>query len=240
MNIYIYTLSNPVTNEVKYIGQSINPTYRLSKHICDRKNTETHKGAWIKSLFLIGLKPKMEILDEFENKEAACNAEIYWISQFKAWGFNLTNQTPGGDMPPRLMGTANPANRPEVKEKLRRANIGKKHSEETKRKLGERNKIGGKIPPSRKGISSKYYIQKSIATKIKTNKIGRKPIVKLDMQLNFIERFDAIRHVKNIYPSYSLGNIGSVCRKERNHAHGFIWMIENEYNKLINEKLLQT
>lgn len=44
----------------------------------------------------MGLKPIIEIIDEVPVSEWEF-WEIYWISQFKTWGFDLTNGTEGGD-----------------------------------------------------------------------------------------------------------------------------------------------
>jgi hypothetical protein len=63
---YIYTLKDPETQEVKYVGKTKN------------------------------LKPIIEVLD-IGSEENINELEIYWIAQLKAWGFNLTNMTDGGD-----------------------------------------------------------------------------------------------------------------------------------------------
>lgn len=53
-----------------------------------------------------------------------------------------------------------------VKEKIRQHNLGKKHSEETKRKISEINKKMGRKPPSPKGkIRSKEHQEKLTASK---------------------------------------------------------------------------
>lgn len=93
---FIYTLSDPRTNEVRYVGKTNNLNYRLKKHIKESKNKQTHKEKWIDSLIFKGLLPIIEILDVV-NENEWCFYETYWISQFKTWGFELTNGTSGGE-----------------------------------------------------------------------------------------------------------------------------------------------
>jgi hypothetical protein len=78
MNIKIYTLQNPKTLEIFYVELK-NPTYN-----------------YIRNLLEIGILPSIELLETFECPEKADDSERYWISQFRAWGFKLTNFTTGG------------------------------------------------------------------------------------------------------------------------------------------------
>lgn len=93
--IKIYTLSHPISNEIRYIGKTkYSLEERLSKHLAS--NGKNHRTNWIRSVLNLGLKPKIELLDECieENWQ---NCEKYWISQFKEWGFDLVNSTEGGE-----------------------------------------------------------------------------------------------------------------------------------------------
>lgn len=94
MKYYIYTLSHPNTNEIRYIGKTVNTAKRYSAHLKDK--AKSYKTYWIKSLLNQNLLPKLEILDEFEDEKECYLAEIYWIDQFKSWGFNLVNTYSGG------------------------------------------------------------------------------------------------------------------------------------------------
>lgn len=96
MKVYIYTLEHPITNEIRYIGKTKNPKERFHNHCNRLHNEHTHKRNWINSLRFIGLKPKMNILDEVNESEWK-HWEKYWIEQFRQWGFNLVNHTSGGD-----------------------------------------------------------------------------------------------------------------------------------------------
>lgn len=92
--IKIYTLSHPITGEIRYIGKThFSLNERLAKHmITFEKN---HRSNWIKSIAKMGKKPVIELLEEV-SKEEWVNAERLWIEQFKQWGFRLLNHSIGG------------------------------------------------------------------------------------------------------------------------------------------------
>lgn len=95
---YIYTLSDPRTNIVRYIGKTKNMEDRLKRHTYNYnlKNKHTLKNKWLHELIIEGFNPKIEIVD-IGDKDNIDNLEIYWIEQFRQWGFKLTNMTEGGD-----------------------------------------------------------------------------------------------------------------------------------------------
>lgn len=98
MKTYIYTLTDPRDNLVKYVGKTISPKRRQYEYsgkyyLSKRKNKAT---TWIKKLHSLEIKPIFEIIDEIEGENWQW-LEQYWISQFKTWGFNLKNQTIGGE-----------------------------------------------------------------------------------------------------------------------------------------------
>lgn len=79
---YIYTLSDPISDEIKYIGKTKNIKDRLTRHLSpsNLENKWTSKTKWIIWLKERGLKPKIEIIDEgyIDNIN---ELEIYWIEQ---------------------------------------------------------------------------------------------------------------------------------------------------------------
>lgn len=97
MNIvFIYTLSHPITKEVRYVGKTRNPKERYKNHLNKDHNKRSHKTNWIESLKAQKLKPVFEIIDEVPENEWKF-WEQWWIQQMVIWGFNLTNHTIGGD-----------------------------------------------------------------------------------------------------------------------------------------------
>ena len=95
MKTYIYILQDPITQEVRYVGKSNNPKRRYTSHLCDKPKVKYYSYYWIQSLLKKGLKPIMTIIDETDHDWQ--QLEKYWIGQFKAWGFKLTNITEGGE-----------------------------------------------------------------------------------------------------------------------------------------------
>jgi hypothetical protein len=92
----IYTLTDPRTNEVRYVGKANNVSQRYQAHLNRARDHQTHKRNWINSLRILGLKPILEIIDVVPINEWVF-WETYWVGQMKAWGCDLTNNTLGGD-----------------------------------------------------------------------------------------------------------------------------------------------
>ena len=95
MKTYIYILQDPTTEEVRYVGKSVNPKRRYNSHLWDKPKVKYYSYYWIQSLLKKGLKPIMTVIDETETNWE--ELERYWISQFKTWGYPLTNITEGGE-----------------------------------------------------------------------------------------------------------------------------------------------
>jgi len=95
---YIYTLSDPETNDIKYVGKTNNTSRRFKKHTSKSTllNENTIKSKWILSLMDRGFLPIFEVLDNGDDN-VINDLEIYWISQLKSWGYKLNNMTDGGD-----------------------------------------------------------------------------------------------------------------------------------------------
>jgi hypothetical protein len=92
----IYTLRDPETNQIRYVGKSNNISQRYKAHLNKARKHQTHKKNWIDSLKQKGLKPIIEIIDVVPIEDWVF-WETFWISQCKTWGFNLVNHTSGGD-----------------------------------------------------------------------------------------------------------------------------------------------
>lgn len=136
MKKLIYTLSDPRTGLVRYVGATINTRIRLLNHCKDIR--QTRNRVWIKGLQEQGLKPEMVVIDEaFTDWEFW---EQYWIAQFKSWGFNLNNMTTGGDKGyERKIASSG--------KRMGGSKKGRKLCEETKRKMssaliGNKNRLG--------------------------------------------------------------------------------------------------
>jgi hypothetical protein len=92
----IYVLIDPRDGKVRYVGKANNISQRYQAHLNRARDHQTHKRNWINELKKLKLKPILSIIDEVPIHEWVYWEE-YWITQMKAWGFNLTNHTNGGD-----------------------------------------------------------------------------------------------------------------------------------------------
>lgn len=139
--IYIYGLIDPETEECRYIGKSERPVERLQNHMNDRSNC--HRSHWLQSLKRRGMKPRMVILEVVEPNHPIewQLVEKFWIAKGREWGWPLTNNTSGGDGVDGLPAETRARmaavwkgrkHTPEAIEKMRAANIGRKHSDEHK------------------------------------------------------------------------------------------------------------
>jgi hypothetical protein len=115
----IYSLNDPITDEVRYIGKTVSELFkRLSSHYRDK--SKSYKTYWIQSLKEKGLKPVIKLVEIcLENNWE--EREKYWISFYRQ-RTNLTNYLDGGQGQQK----------------------GYKHSEESKNKISIASKLNGK------------------------------------------------------------------------------------------------
>lgn len=74
--VFIYTLSDPRTNKVRYVGMSKNPEKRFKSHIKESKSgSKNHRCNWVRELLDENLYPIINIIEEtsFEKKRRARN-----------------------------------------------------------------------------------------------------------------------------------------------------------------------
>lgn len=131
----IYVLIDPITNMVRYVGKANDVSQRYRAHLNRARKHQIHKKNWIEKLKNKGLKPIIEVIDIVPIEEWVF-WETYWISQMKTWGFDLINYTNGGD-------GCTFSNQTSFK-KGHKVWLGKKHSNEAKKKISENNWMKGK------------------------------------------------------------------------------------------------
>ncbi len=93
MKAYIYSLFDPRSKEIRYIGKANNPTMRLYRHL--RETYNSPKCRWIKSLLNSGVLPEMDILEEVDASDWE-ESERFYIGYFRFLGCRLTNLDAGG------------------------------------------------------------------------------------------------------------------------------------------------
>lgn len=89
---FIYTLSDPRTGLVRYVGKTDTPLIRAKEHL---KRGLSVKAKWVQSLRAAGVSPLLEILDEVPFGDWMF-WEQYWIQTMRGWGFRLVNGDNGG------------------------------------------------------------------------------------------------------------------------------------------------
>lgn len=79
---YIYGLRAPDTEEIRYIGRTMNPKARVSIHMGHNGGVNKAKRAWAASLKEQGQYAEMVILETCDTREEAMEAETNWIHHF--------------------------------------------------------------------------------------------------------------------------------------------------------------
>jgi hypothetical protein len=94
----LYTLSDPRTGEVRYLGWTARTKrLRFKDHIHDaRRGRKDYRSRWIASLLRAGVKPTMRTVVILQASDAPA-LEIGYISILRARGVRLTNTTDGGE-----------------------------------------------------------------------------------------------------------------------------------------------
>ena len=136
MTTHIYTLSDPETNDPRYVGKTIlEPSRRLQQHLRQKENPRENKRKrnWILQLAAKDLVPVQEVIEIVEGDRWA-EREIYWIALHRFEGCDLLNMTDGGEGVPGRVASQ------ETCEKMRLAMTGKTHSDETKKKISDARK----------------------------------------------------------------------------------------------------
>lgn len=153
----IYVLLDPFTDELRYVGQTVNISKRYSAHC--KALGKTYKDNWIRSLY--PNKPILIILEEVLNIDAN-KSELFWIQYFTSIGCKLTNHSNEGYFSTGMSG--------------------KKHSEITKRKMSYSNK-GWNLTEEQ--VQKRYKDRKEYSFKTPDNNIiVASNISKLALSLN--------------------------------------------------------
>jgi hypothetical protein len=88
----VYTLTNPVGNEIFYVGSTnVQLNERLNIHVWNARNKQ--QGSVGRYMGKLTLKPIIEEIESFDSisLEDLRTAELFWVRQLKALGFPLLN-----------------------------------------------------------------------------------------------------------------------------------------------------
>lgn len=88
-----------MSGEIRYIGKTFKKLEkRLIAHLTDaRRGGESHKNRWLRKCIDAGLRPSMWMLEEVDSGVSWQAREREWIRKALELGFDLTNQTAGGE-----------------------------------------------------------------------------------------------------------------------------------------------
>lgn len=86
---YLYTLADPDTGEVRYVGKSDQPARRLRQHLEHPSNPAMAR--WLGSLQTAGKAPQMEIIEAVASSDWP-EREARQIWRYRAMGFDLLNE----------------------------------------------------------------------------------------------------------------------------------------------------
>lgn len=188
--IYIYALKDPFTDEIRYIGKTINLKRRLSNEC--RETAKSYRCHWIQSIISRGKKPIQVILETLEPDADWQAAEKKWIAYGRAQGWPLTNTTEGGDGVPGISGESKERmlkawkgrkHKPESLVKIGLASKGRYQSEETKRKRSEALKGRQFSDETRSKISANVSkltdVQIEQIRDLLSNKVSQRVIAKM-------------------------------------------------------------
>lgn len=225
---FIYELIDPLTNKPRYIGKTSYSLYhRLQGHLLDKGNN--HKINWFKSLKKQNLIPKIQLIDEVEEKDWKF-WEIYYISLYKSWGFNLINGSIGGEGSGRGWHHSE-----ESKQKMSKP----KHSEESKRRIGNALKNIKFSKEHCQKMSDNILILKekdiieimNLLNEYKLNIIEIAKIFKIDGSV--------ISSIKNNDSTYNK-KYNLYFKDDPNHKHGYLYSKQQieEIIKLLQENKL--
>lgn len=203
MEIYIYKLIDPLTNEIRYVGKTKkNLIKRLYEHLTKRNLIpNNHKNNWIKKLLNSQLKPKIELL-EIVNEDNWVEKEIYWIKYLKTIGCKLTNTSDGGE---GSFGYKMSKESVQKSLETRKNNGTLKRSDECK-KLISKSKLGKKHSEEHKEL---------VARKL------RKIVFQCDLDGNLIKEWNGIRVCAR---ALNLNHSRIIKHSDTNIPYsGFIW-----------------
>ena len=224
--IIIYSLTCPLSNEIKYIGatrERVGMRKRLTQHICDRNSRVNRKNNWLKKLFRNGDRPKIEMIDiipfcEWEFWES------YYISLFKSWGFTLYNIAPGGENPPVLSGKLNPNYgkklKKETREKISKRLMGRKIPKNVREKISKSMKGHIKSKETRRRLSESH--KGKTISKEHREKMGRK-IIGINVKTGEEIRFNTIASATIHFSIKSNSGIGNCLIGRAKTCNGFTW-----------------
>jgi hypothetical protein len=219
----VYVLTDPRTEEVRYVGVTVRGlNRRLNEHVSRaRTGARSYRDSWIRQLLALGLRPDISRVG-FAWDDDWVEAEQRWVAHYRAAGARLTNLTDGGE------GNSGYVPSEETRAKWRAARRGKKyapgrvpamlgkhHTEEARAAIAaasasrkQTDAAKAKISAARKGKPlSKEHVEKMAAAKrgrtlpdwhrakIRAAATGHRPVRQLSTGAEFPSIGEAARRI---------------------------------------------
>jgi len=224
---YIYGLIEPTTNELRYIGKTVDINRRYRRHINEVNLHNSHKDRWIRKLLKNDSIPEIIIIDLVKTNEWQY-WEIFYIEYFKFLGCNLTNGTKGGDEPPSTKGRKHSENSRLKMSKSKKGkpiphlNNGKKRSLSHRKNLSL--SLKGRTSPN-KGLILSDERKKSLS---EGHNDEKKKIVQLTKSGEYVETWFGINQTEK---KLKIRHISECCNGKCKTAGGFKWVYYEEYER---------
>ena len=243
--IGIYQIKNIINGDF-YIGSSNNINRRLYLHKYSLKKQNHHSIVLQRAFNKYGEENfEFVVLEECKNEELI-NKEQYYLDNLNPiYNINKIAENCTG----RILSE-------ESRNKISIKNKGKKHTEDTKKKLSEyrrnnplnfTNEIRQKISNSKKGKNNPMYgksyitrieaVKKSLTGKPRPqeikDKIGKAnsiAVVQLDMQNNFIKFWDSTMQIERELQGFLGNGVTRCCKGQRKQYKNFIWKYKKDYD----------
>lgn len=231
MSSGIYQLLNLVNNK-RYVGSAVNLKRRNKQHFSDLRKGKHHCIHLQNAFEKYGEENFIfEVLEIVEDKNNLLQWEQWFLDYYDFESLYNTCPTAGNSL--------GVVRSEETKEKLRKANLGKRHSEETKEKcriasLGKISKRHSEETKIRLSKANKGKIfseetkeklriaklgkRRSEETKKKIGLTKQKPVIRIDPNTGERTRFSSIKETGAIGK-----NVSSVIKGKRKTAGGFYW-----------------
>ena len=259
MITYIYILQDPNNMDVRYVGKTTNPKKRFYQHTnkkVQERSRRRYLSNWILKLLNRDKKPIMTVIDctSKDWKEL----EMYWIEQFKNWGFKLVNLTTGGE------GTPGYTHTKETIDKLSKiiscvSPEGLEYSgncKEIAKIIGVSSSaiynvlyhsITGKVKgwsnfkmliPNNKYLDNLEVIKQNKpkiselckqVSSANCKRLFSKPIIQYDKCMNLVAEYESLSEASR-QTSINAQNISSVCLGKNKSAGGYLWQYEELKN----------
>lgn len=254
MEIYgvIYKVRNLINGKM-YIGQTTNFYERMHSHLSDAKHSRGY--ALHNAIRKYGEENfNWCIIDHAYSQQELDDKEEFWIDFYKTFrdygrGYNLTT---GGDSVimsketrmkiSKANGGKNSAwygkrHTEETKRKIGEGNKGKKHSEDTKRKISEsRKKYVGKNHPMY-GRKHSEETRRKMRENHKNGiyKYRGKEVVQLSLDGEFIAEYKTVKEA-GLAIDGNRNYISYCCRGIKDNYRGYKWMFKDDYKNIKNSQ----